>query len=401
MKSMKKIIKSFTFVASILLVVMTFFVSTVFASNNNRRSEKYVLIPKDDVIDRDFYINAGDIVEVSGTVNGDVIVAGGQVIVDGLINGDLIVAGGTVIFSGEVRDDVRIVGGQVTIGGKTGRNLSVIGGNIEVGQSSQVGGGALLAGGNVILSGEVNGDVVSGAGNFTLTGGVGNNVEIWSEMVSLTSSATIGGDMTYTSNEEMSVTKGASISGVVVRNTPPVDTDFDYRGSGESMKKVWASLRLTGKLVSFVSALIVGLFMVKLFPKYLEGVRIKISEQPLRSAGVGALLLFLSPLVMLLLFISVIGIPVGFIFLFAYITYIYISKIYVAYWLGDKLVKRLNLNFGTNASFFTGLLVIYVVTSVLWVIGGLLSFVILLVGLGAGTATCRMMYLEGRKNKII
>src|SRR5262252_1547947 len=88
-------------------------------------------VPAGRVIDRHAFA-AGPLVEISGTVNGDVYAAGGQVLIDGRVNGDVLVAGGRVMLSGAVAQNVRVAGGQVTFSGTVGRNVTVFGGNVEL-----------------------------------------------------------------------------------------------------------------------------------------------------------------------------------------------------------------------------------------------------------------------------
>jgi hypothetical protein len=55
------------------------------------------------------YFAPGPLVEMSGTVDGDVYAAGGQVLIDGRVNGHVLVAGGRVMLSGVVTQNVRVV----------------------------------------------------------------------------------------------------------------------------------------------------------------------------------------------------------------------------------------------------------------------------------------------------
>ena len=111
-------------------------------AQENKLEQRVVKVSSDEVVEKDFFLAGGEIVEISGEVLGDVIAAGGQVTIDGVVDGDILVVGGIVALSGEVTQDVRVAGGQVRISGIVGRNLTVDGGEITITDSAEIGGGA-------------------------------------------------------------------------------------------------------------------------------------------------------------------------------------------------------------------------------------------------------------------
>ena len=370
--------------ASILLLFA--FVANVHGQES--RASKVITVPKGTEITKDFYVTGGDVVEISGTVNGDVLVGAGQLTIDGTVNGDVLAAGGVLNISGDVRDDVRIAGGQISLTGNIGRNLTVGGGDVNIGENAVIVGGIVVGAGNLRLAGEVGGDVLVGSGNTTLSGIIGGDVEIYTGALVVSSGADIAGDLVYTSEEEATIDKQASVSGQLLQKTPPVvvaDADKKVSQALEGL----VALKFQAKLVSFLSALLVGMILIKLFPKYGDLVKETLQNNPWKALLWGSLFLFLTPLAFIALLITVLGIPLALFGLMALGTYIYLSKIFVGYWLGDKIPLGDKSN--SYLSFALGLAAYYILTLVP-VLGGFVSFAALLFGMGAGLLACKEYY---------
>lgn len=382
---MRSILKIVTFVA--LLLIST----TAALAATDSRDQKVVTIRSDEVIDRSFYLNAGDTVEISGTVNGDVLIAGGQLLIDGTINGDLLAAGGTINVSGDVSENIRVAGGQVTISGNVGRNLNVVGGSVEVTDSADIAGGVLIAAGNINLYAPVAGDVLVGVGNLTLANNVGGNVEAYVGTMRVSSNTQVAGDVTYYSEENASIDKGAQISGKITKKLPPSELV-------ETKDKDVEGFNYFAKTVSFLAALIVGLILIKLFPNFMKGASDLLTKTWLKSTGVGLLILIFVPIITLIMLITIVGIPLALIIGFLYLITLYLAKIFVAYTVGLTFYKgdtnRLYL------PFILTLLIYYVVTSIPF-IGGLVSIVAHLAGIGVLYLSCRDYYDKAVKAKLL
>lgn len=374
-------------VLSTVLLLLLFFPVMVRAQGAENRTQRVVTIPQDKVIDQDFFIQAGEIVEISGTVNGDVVVAGGQLLVDGTVNGDLLAAGGTINLTGEVTQDVRIAGGQITIGGKVGRNLTVAGGNVEVTQSSEVGGGLLVAGGNIMLSGEIPGDVTVFAGNLTIASKIGGNVNAYVGSMRLTSNASIEKDLVYTSEEEAMIDNNASISGQMLRKTPPEGMTPKELPSVRSIYGNLFRMRVQAAIIGFLSSLLVGVILLKLFPSFVETIINSLEKKVWASLAWGFVLMIFTPIALVVVMITIIGIPLALILFMFYFIFLYLAKIFVSYLIGSRLKKRLNLQ-SSYLVMGVGLLAYYLL-ALAPLVGGLWAFVVTLVGFGASFLAIR------------
>jgi cytoskeletal protein CcmA (bactofilin family) len=141
------------------------------------RTGREVVVAADETVTTDLYATAGN-VRIEGTVEGDVVASGGNVDVRGSVGGDLLVGTGNADISGEVTGDARIGAGRVLVSGSIGEDLSVGTGQITLSPSGTVGEDFLFASGQTSLEGTVEGNVVGTTGDYARTGTVGGTEEV-------------------------------------------------------------------------------------------------------------------------------------------------------------------------------------------------------------------------------
>ena len=394
---MRKIIITLSVV--IILTLLASVVAITNAAPSERRTVQVVTLPSGEEVTSDYYIKAGEIVEISGTVNGDVVVAGGQVFIDGVVNGDLLAVGGILNISGEVTQDLRVAGGQVTLSGEVGRNASMAGGNIEITKEAVIGGGLLVAGGNITLSAPITGDLYVSGGNVVLANKVGGNIDANVGNLRLMSSADVGGNIVYTSEEEILIDDAASVSGNVARKTlPKVDMPTDFKSIediGEQVGRIGDVFRV----ISFLSALIIGLIMVKLFPNYLKSTTEIVKENPWKALGAGIILVIVTPVVFVILLMTVVGIPLAFLVISSYAIVLYLTKLYFSYLLGQYIGKYVKIK-NTYVMFAAGLLSYYILR-IIPIVGGLTALTSLFMGAGMLSLGCARNYKRAQEAKIV
>ena len=136
--------------------------------------------------------------------------------------------------------------------------------------------------------------------------------------------------------------------------------------------------------------------MVRFAGKMTVRVSDTIATQVLKSLGSGVLLLIAIPLIALILMITVIGIPLGLIVLFAYIVILYISKIFVGLAIGRPIVTYAKKESSSPYwHLVVGLIVIALATKIP-LVGFLISIVVVLAGLGALFMTWKSMSDESK-----
>jgi hypothetical protein len=136
--------------------------------------------------------------------------------------------------------------------------------------------------------------------------------------------------------------------------------------------------------ISTCALIIAGLLVNHILPKQTEEIVSNISNTFWKNLGLGLVFLFVMPLCIIISIFTVIGIPVAIILVFLYITMLYISRVYVGLWVGRTILGYYKKSF-TDA-FFWPFLSGTILIGILWfipVIGWILKFFILLIGLGA------------------
>lgn len=349
----------------------------------NFRQGDTVVLGADETIDENYFA-AGEYVAVNGIVNGDAYLVGGNVLVDGTVNGDVIAAGGTVTVIGDVTGDVRAAGGQITVSGIVGGNITSLGGQISLEESANLSGSLTAAGGNIAVRTVVPRGLQAAAGNVLLDGTVGGNMVFAGGHLRLGPDSGVGGDLTYVSDEQAVIDPTAGIGGTVSRIAPPPRPRFDP----EVPRRVATMAFVAWEFVSFVTALVIGYLLTLVAPNFIARVSARLGKGFLASVGTGFILALLMPVLALVLFLSVIGIPLSIMVMVLFGLSFYAAKIMAAVFLGSVILRRTLRHERLSGALVLGLLVYYLLL-VIPVIGFLIKGILALGGLGA-------LYLEKR-----
>ncbi len=250
------------------------------------------------------------------------------------------------------------------------------------------------AGGNLIISSPIGGNINAGVGNLTISQSVAGDIEAAVGTLTLTPQASVSGQVNYWSEDELFLAQGASVSGTITRNDP---NQTFAKNTGPEKEEAFLT---TGRIIFFFSLLIIGLLLVKFAPNYTKATAEKLTTKPLPSVGVGFLALIITPLAAAFIMFTVIGIPLGLILLATYFIYLYISRIFVVYWIGDYATKKFKYKLSMFWSYIIGVL-IFSLIALLPVVGGVLKFIAMLLGLGSMILTWKEVYKKLQKNKIV
>lgn len=360
-------------VASLLL-----FLPTLALATNSLNNQKFALVKSDQTIDGNYFALAEQ-VEVAGTVNGDVIAAGGLVTISGSVAGDVIVAGGLVRIFGPVQGDIRVVAGEVRVDSIVGRNATIFAGTVELSKDAAIGEGLLIFAGTFDQRGTIAKNVRGAVGAANLNGKIGKDV--WLKIVEpeqfiIHENAWIGGDLNYNSPTMAKILSGATLFG-----------ELNYQPFLKASTD-WTSFFFT-KFIWLISLILLGLIALWLIPKRVEkGIEL-LSDSFWQPLGWGLLLLFVTPVVILILAITIIGLPLALVLLALYLLSILAAIIIVSTCLGEWLLKKLMRRHlrgvSLRWSMILGLL-LFVILCSLPFIGWLLKVLLISAGLGAKLA---------------
>jgi cytoskeletal protein CcmA (bactofilin family) len=298
-------------------------------------------ISKSEIIDGNLYA-AGSTLVIEGQVKGDVICAGQAVNISGKVDGDVICAGQSVEVTGEVGGSVRVAGTNININNKVGRNVMAFGTSVILGSKAQVAMDMLVGAAYASLNGQINGNLHGGGAMFTLNGAVGKDVALTMDAkqqtpaLVLTNNATIGGNLSYTSPTMATIAKKDNIAGKTNRTLPQVKERY----LANSMMAGLATMWLWCKIISLFGALLIGLFLVLMFKDKILVLADDMVARPGTAIGHGALLLFVAPVILFFLALTIIGIPLAFILGLSWLLLMMLGKILVAIFAGLILMGR-------------------------------------------------------------
>lgn len=267
---------------------------------------------------------------------------------------------GKIVFGGNYTLD----SGQTLDG-----DLAVLGGNAEIEKGATVQGDVFLAGGNLIVDGEVRGEVVI----------VGGNLALGSSSVVTGNVNTIGG--------VISQTPGAQIQGEVITNERPLDLALPhslltprYNFNLDPIGKVF------GWFFQALALAALAMIVVLLGANATNRGAVASVSHPVTAGGIGLLTAVLAPFVLLLMIITIIGIPVAVLAILALIVAVTFGWIALGLELGKRMARMLNVSWSLPLSAGLGTFTLSLVANGIGFIpcvGWLAPFLVSMVGLGA------------------
>lgn len=285
------------------------------------------------------YFAAGRSVDIAGTVNGDVICGAQTLTISGTVRGDVVCGAQTVTITGNVIGSVRVAAQTTNLSGPIGRSASVTGQNLDLGGKSSVGNDLSFAGSSLTVDGSVGRDVVASATAMTVGGKIDRNVKATTNNLKINDAAIVGGTVWYKSANKAHIANGAQVSNV--QQTVPVNNKQAQKASH------WFGLALLGYALA---ALFCSFILVLLLPRFFWAV----SQEAVTRFGWVLLAGFITgivlPVVGLLAFITILGIPLGIVILGVGILLMLLAFPVAAFYLGRLLFHRL-LKWTDNAIF--------------------------------------------------
>jgi len=358
-------------VATLGLLLLIVSASSGFAMDvRNMGQDKIVTVPAGQTVD-DSLFATGDTVIIDGIINGDLIAFARHVSINGTIKGNLITAGSSVDVSGIVEGSILIGGQNIQLNGKVAHNLMSIG-TITIGKDAAIGGDAAGFGNEIHMNGNIARSFYA-FGITDIAGTIGRNVTFRGSTITVLPSARISGDLkSYVPRAEtVHIDPSATIGGKQTVELPK---------PGPSR---YATFSFYFSQLLHVAAAFVAGFLLLLIVPSLRRLGFSDSISVLKSGGIGFLLVFATPIAALCVAITVVGLPVAFVGFVTWLLGLYLAKIVVANFIGRTLLASQGDRMTSVAlGLLVGLVLIFVAINLPYV-GGLIEFVLVLIGFGA------------------
>lgn len=248
---------------------------------------------------------AGVRVNVSNNSPADLTALSSDITLSGKTEGDVSVVGRDVKISGETIGDLRVVGNNIFISGIVRGDTMIVGVNVQIDKSADLQGDVFIVGGQTNIDAQLKTYSKLVSGLVTINGNLSGNSDITTQKLVFGDSADISGSIRYFSPDRFEKTDNSKVEGQISFNQINSIRDSNV------FKKVVLSFINFWMLLQFVTTLILSALLVFVFRVSSQ----KINNYALNNFGIsiliGILSLFIIPVVSVILFVSLIGLPLS------------------------------------------------------------------------------------------
>ena len=288
-------------------------------------------IPAGQVVDGTAYL-AGSTVTVQGTINGDLYCGANNVVITGTVQGDVICGASNITLGGQVVGDVRVAGNTVTSTGAIDGSATLAGNAVTMAGGSTLGQDLTVAGNTVDLAGTIGRDARVSANLATVSGAINRDLDGEISSLTVAPGATVGGSINYVSSKDANITAGTVIGKVNRTEPPPQTAARDFRGPTPGQKFLGA----IGGIIGFVALAVV---VAWLLPRFVRTGTDVPPRELVRAGLVGLLAVVAGPPIILLVFITLIGIPLAVMLKVAYLLMLFLAGPMAAYVVGREVLR--------------------------------------------------------------
>ncbi len=331
-----------------------------------------VSVAANETID-DTLVVFADSVNVSGTITGDLIAFARSVDIQGTVQGNVISFGQRIDIAGNVDGDVFAFGQSLRADGQIGRSIFGFGQTATLGKGVRLNKDAVLFASNVFLNGDVGRDAFIGGGTLDVRSTLARDLRFGGGALMIHSPSVIGRNL---KSNTKSIQEVKIDPGVVIRGHKKLEfyeaRPNRYRTFGFYTKQ---ALRIGAMFL-------MGLILYWIAPG-LRRISFSNAKTVLTSGGVGFLAAVATPIAAVILAITLLGIPVALLLIALWLLGLFLAKIVIAKWIGATILGTgENGLSSTFLPLLVGLIIVIVAVNLPY-IGGILNFILILVGLGA------------------
>ncbi|MCF7860483.1 polymer-forming cytoskeletal protein [Patescibacteria group bacterium] len=367
-------IKAFKLFLAVFAISAFVLPASVFAAEI--KSSENLHIPQGETIEGNLYAASNNII-IDGDIAGDLIALAKSITINGRLEGDLIALAQNITVNGEINGNIRAISNTAILSGLVARNVNFIGNNFSVGENAQINWDLLTGALNTDIKGIIKGNVYGNSDTVSLSGKIGKNFNFsnssHAQRINISPEANINGDLYYNEETEIFIAENANIAG---------KTEIIKR---EATNKNQPSRNIWSFIYKVFAILIIGLVLISLGKKHLSELNTLIQEKTGKAFVWGFLASLITPVAVIILIFSIIGIPLALITAILWIILFCLAKIVVALFIGKYLLAKLNKENTSDKnlifSLIIGVVILYLFFAIPYV-GWLLSFLVSSLGLG-------------------
>ena len=376
-------LKNKTKIIAFLLVLILAITSSFVYADNETSSENDIALISDTSETKPVETNVENTVSTNETSkdsykNSDVYLMGDNVTIDYVVDGNLFVMADTVTINSKIGGDAFIMAKTINVGDQAYifSNLFAMANSIDI--KGVVYDVYALSQNFTVSNGYIYRDAKLCCNTININGVIGRNAFVSCSNINFNTDENdkgiIYGDLTYSTPSELSFDKNI-VNGNVTYKAPKVSPE-------KSVREIVASyISDLGAFLAFV--IIIWLVCLWLAPKFLNDTNKFVGKKTLNVLGTGLLTLIVLPIACIILLLLQLTAGISLLTVAIYILALIVAKSIFTIVANNYLCSKVNIN--KNTGIF-GMLIVSGV--IVWVIselpyvGGIVSFIISVLGLG-------------------
>jgi hypothetical protein len=245
-------------------------------------------------------------------------------------------------------------------------------------------------GGQVSVAGHIGRGGKIYASKVSISGDVEGDLKVLAEEIELLPGAKLRGALNYASRQDIRIDPAAQVSGPITREEGPQEWRAEARDRDRGLG--WWFLWLPGMIAA-------GALFVLLFPRFSEMAQNQVGASPWASLGLGIAIACTAPVVMLLLMVTIVGIPLALVSMAAYAIALLAGYLTVAGYIGQRLAVVLRKGVAPTPGWRVGMLaaalLLLGLAGMMPFVGGLILLIALTLGTGAVVLVLYRRYSAG------
>jgi len=364
----------------VLLLVIFLIASQVQVWGMQFIGQEDLFLDQDELVDEDFYI-AGEKITFLGNALQDLfVVASARASISGTIVQDLNVGAVRAEINAKVGDDLRVAASEMVISGNVTGSTLLFGYSIFIKPQSVFESDVRIWGDDVQMAGKANGNLYIRGREVLINGIVAGDLKIEAKSIVLGRKARILGRLDYISSQEIQTTLGA-----VVQNQPNWQSKPDANaGAGKSgWKNFFTVSKIFFRITLYLGLLAVGCIFVLLLPHATRKYAMVMRYRTWASLGWGALTIVAITILLLILVISLLGIPVAIVLGFLSLTVMLAAGIGMGYMIGILIIKPKVSATGPSIGAFVLGFTLLIMLGLIPILGNVVNLIVIVFGFGA------------------
>jgi len=278
----------------------------------------------------------GTTVNFDGNIVGDIITGGRIVTINGTADGSVIAGCQRLTINGEICRSLRCFAQTLNITSQVDGDVVAFVAEMTLGNDAVIGRDLAVFSSDVFIDGTVNGNAYISGGTVTIAGQIVGDVTIKADNISISPDAVIGGELNYTSKTKANIAPDAKIAGDVKwkKKSKSSDTSESSGMIPRPIGAFWSMIFLGGSLL-------LGIALILVKRDRVVAITEEIKNNAALDGLIGLAVIVVIPALLILIAISLVGIPIAVAGLAVYLLVFLTAKVLVGITIGLLLLRLL------------------------------------------------------------